>query len=83
MTKKLPNGIISCRVSNRIEIPDENKTMEILRKLNLTHCITVSELLNKNVLKTLDEKTLNKAKISVVKENKFSIKTNHSDLKTV
>lgn len=82
-TKKLPNGTISCKASSKLEIADEAKTMEILRKLDLNHCISVTEGLNKNAIKTLDAKTLKQAKVSIVTESKFTIKLNQTELKAV
>lgn len=82
-TRKLPNGTIQCKSSSKVDIPDESKTMELLKKLKLEHCIKRSEDINKSVVKTLDEKVLKQCKINLVKEINFTIKTNHSDLKAV
>ena len=82
-TKKLPNGTISSRLSTKLEILDEAKTFEAIKRLNLLQCIKHTETLNKDVIKTLDTKTLKKVKADLVTEQKFSIKTNGSEIKTV
>lgn len=82
-TKKLPNGTISCRISKRLDIIDEQNTLELIKRMELSHCIRKMEGINREVVKTLDDNTLKKIKVAVITEQNFSIKTNQSEIKTV
>lgn len=82
-TKKLPNGNISCRTSSVLCIADEGKTIELIRKFKLDYCIKQSESLNKDVVKTLSQENLKDIGVEIIKEHKFSVKTNSSEIKTV
>ncbi|MDA8087323.1 MAG: host-nuclease inhibitor Gam family protein [Nitrospiraceae bacterium] len=64
-------GVVSFRLSTRLVIPDEKRTVECLKNLGLKNCIRVTEAPDRGKMAALDEETLSKAGAGRVKEDVF------------
>ncbi len=69
---ELNYGTIGCRETKSIEVSDG--TLAKLKKLGMSNAITVKESVNKQVLNTLDDKTLKKVEAVRVLETVFYYK---------
>ena len=71
--KKLNFGLISYRLTEKVVCKCVESTIKCLKSLNLDWCLRIKEEVNKDSLKELDSKTLEKIGVSIVKEDKITI----------
>ena len=75
-SKELNFGKVGFRFSTKVSLPKKlDKLIQTLRKHGMEDCITVKETVNKDVLKTYDEKDIIKVGATLKKEDTFWYET--------
>lgn len=76
-SKKLTFGIVGFRMSTKLGLPkDVAKVIANLRKYGMEKCITTKESVNKDILKTYEEKDILKVGGKLQKEDTFYYELN-------
>lgn len=71
-SRKMTFGTVGFRMSTKLSLPKElKKVIAALRKFDMTDCIVSKETVNKDILKTYDEKDILKVGGSLKKEDTF------------
>lgn len=71
-SRKMTFGTVGFRMSTKLSLPKElKKVIAALRKFGMTDCIVSKETVNKDILKTYDEKDILKVGGSLKKEDTF------------
>lgn len=74
--RKLTFGMVGFRLSTKVSLPKEiKKVITLLRKNGMDDCITVKEGVNKDILKTYEEKDILKVGGKLVREDTFYYET--------
>lgn len=75
-SRKLTFGTVGFRMSTKLSLPKEvKKVITLLRKNGMDDCITVKEGVNKDILKTYDEKDILKVGGKLSREDAFYYET--------
>lgn len=75
-SRELTFGRVGFRFSTKVSIPKNvEKLIKLLRKNEMDDCIIVKETVNKDVLRTYDEKDIIKVGASLKKEDTFWYET--------
>lgn len=81
-SKKLTFGTVGFRISTKLGLPkDVAKVIANLRKYGMEKCITTKESVNKDVLKTYEEKDILKVGGKLQKEDTFYYELNKLETK--
>lgn len=81
-SKKLTFGTVGFRMSTKLGLPkDVAKVIASLRKYGMEKCITVKESVNKDILKTYEEKDILKVGGKLQKEDTFYYELNKVETK--
>lgn len=79
-SRELTFGKVGFRFSTKVSVPKNlDKLIKLLRKNEMDDCIIVKETVNKDVLKTYDEKDIVKVGASLKKEDTFWYETRKED----
>lgn len=79
-SRELTFGKVGFRFSTKVSVPKNlEKLIKLLRKNEMDDCIIVKETVNKDVLKTYDEKDIVKVGASLKKEDTFWYETRKED----
>lgn len=79
-SRELTFGRVGFRFSTKVSIPKNvEKLIKLLRKNEMDDCIIVKETVNKDVLRTYDEKDIIKVGASLKKEDTFWYETRKED----
>ncbi len=80
-SREMTFGTVGFRLSTKVVIPKAaDKIIKQLRKLGMGDCITVKESVNKDFLKTYDEKTILMVGASLKKDDTFWYETKQEKL---
>lgn len=83
-SREMAFGTVGFRMSTRLVLPKTvDKVIRQLKKLGMGDCVTVKESVNKDILKTYDEKTILSVGASLKKEDAFWYETKQEDLAEV
>lgn len=80
-SREMTFGTVGFRMSTKLVLPKAaDKFIKQLRKLGMGDCITIKESVNKDILKTYDEKTILMVGASLKKEDTFWYETKQEEL---
>lgn len=80
-SREMTFGTVGFRMSTKLVLPKAaDKLIKQLRKLVMGDCITIKESVNKDILKTYDEKTILMVGASLKKEDTFWYETKQEEL---
>lgn len=80
-SRELAFGTVGFRLSTKLVLPKAvEKVIRQLKKLGMGDCVTVKESVNKDILKTYDEKTILLVGASLKKEDTFWYETKQEGL---
>lgn len=80
-SREMTFGTVGFRMSTKLVLPKAaDKLIKQLRKLGMGDCITIKESVNKDILKTYDEKTILMVGASLKKEDTFWYETKQEEL---
>lgn len=80
-SREMAFGRVGFRLSTKLMLPKEIGTvLKQLRKLGMGDCINIKESVNKDILKTYDEKTIITVGGTLKKEDAFWYETNREQL---
>ena len=83
-SREMAFGTVGFRLSTKVVLPKAvDKVIKQLKKLGMGDCVTVKESVNKDILKTYDEKTILQVGASLKKEDAFWYETKQEDLAEV
>lgn len=80
-SREMDFGKVGFRMSTKLMLPKQvEKVIKTLKKYGMGDCITVKESVNKDILKTYDEKTILSVGGTLKKEDTFWYETNREEL---
>lgn len=80
-SREMAFGTVGFRMSTKLVLPKAvEKVIKQLKKLGMGDCVTVKESVNKEILKTYDEKTILMVGASLKKEDTFWYETRQEEL---
>ena len=80
-SREMDFGKVGFRMSTKLMLPKKvEKVIKTLKKYGMGDCITVKESVNKDILKTYDEKTILSVGGTLKKEDTFWYETNREEL---
>ena len=80
-SREMDFGKVGFRLSTKLMLPKQvEKVIKTLKKYGMGDCITVKESVNKDILKTYDEKTILSVGGTLKKEDTFWYETNREEL---
>ena len=80
-SREMDFGKVGFRMSTKLMLPKQvEKVIKTLKKYGMGDCITVKESVNKDILKTYDEKTILSVGETLKKEDTFWYETNREEL---
>lgn len=80
-SREMAFGKVGFRLSTKLMLPKEiGSVLKQLRKLGMGDCINIKESVNKDILKTYDEKTIITVGGTLKKEDAFWYETNREQL---
>lgn len=83
-SREMTFGSVGFRLSTRLVLPKMvDKVIKQLRKSGMGDCVIVKESVNKEILKTYDEKTILMVGASLKKEDTFWYETKQEDLSEI
>ena len=83
-SREMAFGTVGFRLSTKLVLPKAaDKVIKQLKKLGMGDCVTVKESVNKDILKSYEEKTILMVGASLKKEDTFWYETKQEDLSEV
>lgn len=83
-SREMTFGTVGFRFSTKVMVPKAvDKVIKQLKKLGMGDCVTIKESVNKDILKTYDEKTILSVGASLKKEDTFWYETKQEELASV
>lgn len=80
-SREMTFGTVGFRMSTKLVLPKVvDKMIKQLKKLGMGDCVTVKESVNKDILKTYDEKTILMVGASLKKEDTFWYETKQEEI---
>ena len=80
-SREMDFGKVGFRMPTKLMLPKQvEKVIKTLKKYGMGDCITVKESVNKDILKTYDEKTILSVGGTLKKEDTFWYETNREEL---